>query len=90
MPGGGIEPPRPRGLGILSPVRLPVPPPGPAGERYQKTGEFGTREEWRRHPDSNRGIKDLQSSALPLGYAAVPWIIFDGQRRNPPLSVAYL
>ena len=40
---------------------------------------------WRRHPDSNRGIKDLQSSALPLGYAAVPWIIFDGQRRNPPL-----
>ena len=25
---------------------------------------------WRRHPDSNRGIKDLQSSALPLGYAA--------------------
>ena len=24
----------------------------------------------RRHPDSNWGIKDLQSSALPLGYAA--------------------
>ena len=45
VPGGGIEPPRPRGLGILSPVRLPVPPPGRAGERYQKTGEFGTREE---------------------------------------------
>ena len=32
-----------------------------------------------------KGIKDLQSSALPLGYAAVPWIIFDGPRRNPPL-----
>lgn len=26
--------------------------------------------EWRRHPDSNRGIADLQSAALPLGYAA--------------------
>ena len=25
---------------------------------------------WRRHPDSNRGIKVLQTSALPLGYAA--------------------
>ena len=25
---------------------------------------------WRRHPDSNRGIKALQASALPLGYAA--------------------
>lgn len=26
----------------------------------------------RRHPDLNWGIKDLQSSALPLGYAATP------------------
>src|SRR5690606_13401020 len=25
---------------------------------------------WRRHPDSNRGIKVLQTSALPLGYGA--------------------
>ena len=24
---------------------------------------------WRRHPDSNWGVEDLQSSALPLGYA---------------------
>src|SRR5688572_11038606 len=27
-------------------------------------------EDWRRHPDSNRGVTDLQSVALPLGYAA--------------------
>ncbi len=26
---------------------------------------------WRRHPDSNWGIELLQSSALPLGYAAL-------------------
>lgn len=26
---------------------------------------------WRRHPDLNRGIKVLQTSALPLGYDAV-------------------
>ena len=25
---------------------------------------------WRRHPDSDRGIADLQSTALPLGYGA--------------------
>ena len=25
----------------------------------------------RRHPDLNRGIADLQSAALPLGYGAV-------------------
>ena len=26
---------------------------------------------WRRHPDLNRGIKVLQTSALPLGYVAL-------------------
>lgn len=31
--------------------------------------EAGGRE--RRRPDSNRGIADLQSAALPLGYGAV-------------------
>ena len=25
---------------------------------------------WRRHPESDRGIKVLQTSALPLGYGA--------------------
>src|SRR5262245_21013926 len=30
----------------------------------------GTSEIWRRHPDSNRGIRVLQTLALPLGYAA--------------------
>jgi hypothetical protein len=28
--------------------------------------------DWRRHPGSNRGMTDLQSVALPLGYAAPP------------------
>ena len=26
---------------------------------------------WRRHPDLNRGIKVLQTLALPLGYSAL-------------------
>ena len=26
---------------------------------------------WRRHPDSNRGIRVLQTRALPLGYVAI-------------------
>ena len=26
---------------------------------------------WRRHPDSDRGVADLQSAALPLGYGAI-------------------
>ena len=33
---------------------------------------------WRRHPDLNWGIKVLQTSALPLGYGAIP----GGSTRN--------
>jgi hypothetical protein len=29
VPGAGLEPARPEGRGILSPLRLPIPPPGP-------------------------------------------------------------
>ena len=29
------------------------------------------RHTWRRHPDLNRGIKVLQTFALPLGYDAI-------------------
>ena len=34
-------------------------------------GIFFVNTSWRRHPDLNRGIKVLQTSALPLGYVAV-------------------
>lgn len=30
MPGVGLEPTRPLGLPILSRLRIPIPPPGPA------------------------------------------------------------
>ncbi len=35
--------------------------------RYKACHSF-----WRRHPDLNRGIRVLQTHALPLGYVAVP------------------
>ena len=58
VPETGLEPVRTYHVrGILSPLRLPIPPLRP---------EYI----WRRHPDSNWGIKVLQTSALPLGYAA--------------------
>ena len=31
--------------------------------------------EWRRHSDSNRGIKALQAHALPLGYVALILVV---------------
>ena len=34
-------------------------------------GIFFVNSSWRHHPESDRGIKGLQTSALPLGYGAV-------------------
>ena len=45
-----------------------------------------TRVFWRRHPDLNRGIKVLQTSALPLGYDAliIDLLIFSVSLRMKP------
>ncbi len=52
---------------LLSPLRLPIPP----HERKNNTLHQARAEcFWRRHPDLNRGIKVLQTLALPLGYSA--------------------
>ena len=56
VPKAGLEPARSRLRGILSPLRLP----------FRHFGSF-----WRHHPDSDWGIKVLQTSALPLGYGAI-------------------
>ena len=56
VPKAGLEPARSFPRGILSPLRLPF-------------RHFGSN--WRHHPDSDWGIKVLQTSALPLGYGAI-------------------
>ena len=53
--------------GILSPLRLPVPP---------------LRQKMEATPGFEPGIKDLQSSALPLGYVAL--IKWSGRRDSNP------
>ena len=45
--------------GILSPLRLPVPPPRQTKQNMEAT------------PGIEPGIKVLQTSALPLGYGAI-------------------
>ncbi len=59
MPGTGIEPVRFNSRRILSPVRLPVPAT-PAGNKIMEAT-----------PGFEPGVKELQSSALPLGYVAI-------------------
>ena len=67
VPLAGLEPARMLLRGILSPLRLPIPP-----QRLdiKNSTPFRCRVCWRRHPDLNRGIKVLQTLALPLGYSA--------------------
>ena len=45
MPGAGIEPARPEGHGILSPVRLPVPPPRLQPDSLRLSGFAGRPDE---------------------------------------------
>ena len=70
----GFEPARMLLRGILSPLRLPVSPQ----RRNYDFIDFAPMDihrgeiSWRRHPDLNRGIRVLQTLALPLGYSATP------------------
>jgi hypothetical protein len=57
VPRAGLEPARIYIRGILSPLRLPIPP-----SRHNKTVEAA--------PGFEPGIGVLQTPALPLGYAA--------------------
>ncbi len=56
---------------ILSPLRLPIPPQRQAVclDRKEDIGK-PMPFVWRRHPDLNRGVRVLQTLALPLGYGA--------------------
>ena len=55
LPKAGIEPARYCYRRILSPVRLPIPPLGLKNKKAP--------------PGFEPGVKELQSSALPLGYS---------------------
>jgi hypothetical protein len=48
----------------------------------ERRGSWELRRWERRHPDSNRGVEVLQTSALPLGYAACCQMIHGGKVRN--------
>ena len=50
MPGAGLEPARPRGLRILSPLRLPISPPGRHAIRHPEH----VSDEWRPGSELNR------------------------------------
>lgn len=65
--GAPVTAPRSHGPRSHGPPLNRLPPNGPPWIGSRRTG----RRSWRRHPESNRGITDLQSVALPLGYAAV-------------------
>ena len=57
----GLEPARENSRGILSPLRLPIPP-------HQRCIDLKFLEA---PPRLELGMKVLQTSALPLGYGAI-------------------
>ena len=71
VPPTGIEPVRCFHRGILSPLRLPVPPP---------------RQKVEATPRIELGIKVLQTSALPLGYVALTGAENEIRTRDPLLG----
>ena len=71
VPPTGIEPVRCFHRGILSPLRLPVPPP---------------RQKVEAPPRIELGIKVLQTSALPLGYVALTGAENEIRTRDPLLG----
>lgn len=78
VPRAGLEPAQAKARRILSPLRLPIPPPRHILKIYTplllflktliKTHHYYFVEA---APGIEPGIKDLQSSALPLGHAAL-------------------
>ena len=67
MPVTGLEPVRGCPRGILSPLRLPIPP----HRQIKNSCVMQELFDWRHHPDLNWGVKLLQSFALPLGHGAI-------------------
>ena len=79
VPGVGIEPTRPRGRGILSPLRLPVSPSGRAGHRLPDGDGGGNRPSApfpappsNRLPPRRRGAPGRPRAAPVLRHGASP------------------
>src|SRR5690554_2631714 len=76
VPGAGLEPARPEGQGILSPMRLPISPPGRWDLRVLK---------WRRGSESNRRTRSCSPlhnhSATAPGKPGI-WLLLSGGVRD--------
>jgi hypothetical protein len=85
VPGAGLEPARGFPRGILSPLRLPISPPGhQKGWGRNRTGVNGfagrcittlppshTSKKWSGKRDSNSRPQPWQGCALPLSYSRI-------------------
>ena len=77
----GFEPAQPYGRGILSPLRLPIPPSRQKDcalrvHTLVVEGALKAHKDMEAAPGFEPGITDLQSTALPLGYAATLFLLY--------------
>ena len=71
VPLAGLEPARMLLRGILSPLRLPIPPQRPVAICFCKNSALSRRVLMEAPPRFELGVKVLQTRALPLGYGAI-------------------
>ncbi len=89
----GVEPSIPHGQRILSPPCMPFhhspeKKPVATGVVFRRNA---SKKSWRRHPESNREYKVLQTFALPFGYTASMIGIVTGpsEKVNPTFRVDF-
>ena len=78
IPEAGLEPARPEGRGILSPLRLPIPPPGHDAENYLATRPSPMRAAWRYSSASGGSVGQPSGRHCGSNPAAAP------RRAHPP------
>src|SRR5258708_5709272 len=82
VPGAGFEPAWPCGLGILSPLRLPVPPPGRVESRWRRGSESNRRPRLCRplHDHSATPPGALRPGTARASNAGRSWKILERER----------
>ncbi len=73
VPGAGLEPARTNVRGILSPLRLPIPPSGQYLFGFKLSQIVWIQNLWSGRRGSNPRPRPWQGRALPLSYSRIFW-----------------
>ena len=84
VPGAGVEPARPLSRGILSPLCLPISPPG---QDIAEDSRFG---KWRLSPESNRGPRLCRPLHNHSATQPILYITINQSRQESPIHLVVI